>query len=70
MSLEGKSMREQLDYMRGNAKKSRSDFIAEINSLERELVFTRDVIRHLVDEAKLTSSQYELCRQALCGRKP
>jgi predicted RNase H-like nuclease (RuvC/YqgF family) len=41
-----------------------------LTELESELSFTRDVIQNLVDDAKLTSSQYELCRQALYGKKP
>jgi hypothetical protein len=41
-----------------------------LTELESELSFARDVIHNLVDDAKLTSSQYELCRQALREEKP
>ncbi len=32
-----------------------------------QALLIRDCLKHLVDDAKLTSSQYELCRQALRG---
>ena len=45
----------------------------ELNRLcefnEKTMQFLLDVINHIVDEAKLTSSQYELCRQAIASVK-
>ena len=45
----------------------------ELNRLcefnEKTMQFLLDVINHIIDEAKLTSSQYELCRQAIARVK-
>ena len=45
----------------------------ELNRLcefnEKTMQFLLDVINHIIDEAKLTSSQYELCRQAIASSK-
>lgn len=38
---------------------------AEIAELTKQRDDLRDCVQHLVDEAKLTSSQYELCRMVL-----
>jgi hypothetical protein len=45
--------------------------IATIKSatIKAERDFAFDAIQHLIDEAKLTSAQYELCRQAIASRE-
>ena len=49
--------------------KQRDDLnrLCEFN--EKTMQFMLDVINHIVSEAKLTSSQYELCRQAIASVK-
>lgn len=37
--------------------------------IKKQRDFAADVIQHLIDEAKLTDAQYELCRQALAGER-
>jgi hypothetical protein len=41
---------------------SRDAEVADLTKQRDELL---DVVKHLIDEAKLTSSQYELCRRAV-----
>ena len=47
----------------------RLSFRDQVADLEKQRDELLDTIQHVIDEARLTSSQYELCRQAIASVK-
>lgn len=54
-----------IDLLRAVFQAGAASRDAEIADLTKQRDELLDVVKHLIDEAKLTSSQYELCRRAV-----